>query len=177
MRSIIQSVAGRYGVPVTIGRGYCSITPRLEMARRFRPSGKGQLIVLILSDFDPDGEAIAESFARSMRDDFGIEALVPIKVALTANQVTTLKLPPSMQAKKTSLQYAKFTQLHGTNVFELEAVPPAELQRLLTEAIQSVIDVEIFNHEVDAEREDASVLEVARQRACLALGGMKEETS
>jgi len=176
VRNIVEGVAGRYGLPVTIGRGYCSITPRYEMAQRFRRSGKDKLIVLLLSDFDPDGEAIAESFARSMRDDFNIEALVPIKVALTAEQVTQLGLRPSMQAKQSSQQYRKFTRQHGTNVFELEAVPPEVLQRLLTEAIDSVLDVGAFNREIDAERKDAVVLEEARQRACLALRGM-EETS
>ena len=175
VRNIVERVASRYCLPVTIGRGYCSITPRYEMAQRFRRSGKDRLIVLILSDFDPDGEAIAESFARSMRDDFAIEELVPIKVALTAEQVTTLGLRPEMQAKKSSQQYGKFARQHGTNVFELEAVPPDVLQRLLAEAIGAVLDVETWNGDVEAEREDAVFLEQARQRACLALADMKDD--
>ena len=175
VRNIVERVASQYCLPVTIGRGYCSITPRYEMAQRFRGSGKDQLIVLILSDFDPDGEAIAESFARSMRDDFNIEALVPIKVALTADQVTALGLKPSMEAKKSSQQYRKFTSRYGTNVFELEAVPPDVLQRLLTEAIDSVLEGSLWNSEIDMERKDATCLEEARQRACLALAGMTKE--
>ena len=177
VRNIVERVAGRYGLPVTIGRGYCSITPRYEMARRFRRSGKSHLIVLMLSDFDPDGEAIAESFARSMRDDFNIDALVPIKVALTAEQALDLGLKPGMQAKKSSRQYHKFTHQYGNDVFELEAVPPDGLQRLLTEAIESVLDVEGFNREIDAEREDAAFLEEARQRARLALRQVSEDSS
>ena len=51
-----------------------------------------------LSDFDPEGEDIAHSLARSLRDDFGIDAIEPIKVALTAAQVQELRLPPVMQA-------------------------------------------------------------------------------
>ncbi len=174
VRTIIESVASRYGLPVTIGRGYCSITPRYEMARRFRRSGKDSLTILALSDFDPDGENITESLARSMRDDFGIDNLVPIKVALTGQQVKELGLQPQMQAKEGSSQYRKFTSQHGTDVYELEAVEPNMLQGLLTEAIESVLEVEAWNAEVDAEREDAAFLETARQRACLALAGMKE---
>lgn len=169
VRSIVERVASPYGLPVTTGRGYCSIMPRFEMARRFRLSGKDKLIVLILSDFDPDGESIAESFARSMRDDFGIEALVPIKVALIAGQVKKLGLPPGMQAKKSSSQFRKFTRRYGTDVFELEAVQPDDLQRLLREAIESVLDVESFNREVEAEKVDAAFLEEAGQRAKFAL--------
>jgi hypothetical protein len=175
VRTIVDRVAARYCLPVTIGRGYCSITPRYEMARRFRRSGKDSLTILALSDFDPDGENIAESLARSMRDDFDVDNLVPIKVALTAQQVQELGLQSQMQAKKGSSQYRKFTSKHGTDVYELEAVEPDTLQDLLTEAIESVLDVETWNVEVDAEREDAAFLETARRRACLALADMKED--
>ncbi|NOT00451.1 MAG: ParB N-terminal domain-containing protein [Phycisphaerales bacterium] len=175
VRNIVERVASRFCLPVTIGRGYCSITPRYDMAQRFRRSGKERLIVLILSDFDPDGEAIAESFARSMRDDFDVVELVPVKVALTAEQVTRLGLRSGMQAKRGSAQYRKFARQHGTNVYELEAVPPDVLQQLLTEAIDAVLDVEALNGEIDAEKKDAAFLEEARQRACLALGEMRGE--
>ena len=57
------------------------------MAVRFKRSGKEKLILLVLSDFDPEGEDIGRSFAQSMRDDFGITNIVPIKLALTAEQV------------------------------------------------------------------------------------------
>ena len=94
---LIQPVAMKYCIPVTTGRGYCSLRPRYDMAERFRRSGREKLIVLFLTDFDPDGEEIAHSFVRSMRDDFD----VPVegkKVALTGAQVRELHLPPMMQA-------------------------------------------------------------------------------
>src|SRR5262249_55952988 len=65
--NIVRPVAMEYCVPLTIGRGYSSLPPRDKMAKRFRRSGKEQLILLVLSDFDPEGEDIAHSFARSMR--------------------------------------------------------------------------------------------------------------
>ena len=172
VQGIVRRVASRYCLPVTIGRGYCSIMPRYEMAQRFEQSGKSKLIILVLSDFDPDGEAIAESLARSMRDDFGIEDLVPIKVALTADQVSDLGLKPQMQAKRGSSQYKKFVERHGTDVFELEAVSPEDLQELLTDAIDDVLDIEAFNAEIAAERDEAAYLDEARQRACIALAHM-----
>ena len=50
------------------------------MAQRFKCSGKAQLVLLVLSDFDPEGEDIGHSFARSMRDDFRIRSIDFIKV-------------------------------------------------------------------------------------------------
>ncbi len=161
--SIIRPVAGRYAIPVTIGRGYCSLPPRDEMAKRFRRSGKQRLVILMLTDFDPDGEGIAQSFARSMRDDFGIEAITPVKVALTAEQVTEYGLPPVMEAKATSSRSKGFVAKHGKTVHELEALSPDRLQSILRTAIDSVLDIEAFNAELDAEKKDAAFLSGVRR--------------
>jgi ParB-like nuclease domain len=163
LKSILEPVAANYRIPLTIGRGYCSLPPRNAMAQRFEASGKEKLILLILCDFDPEGEDICNSFARSMRDDFGIEDIFPVKVALTSNQVEELRLPPVMQAKKTSSRYRGFFDRHGDNVFELEAVPPDRLQAILREAIDSVLDIEAFNAEIDGEKNDARYLHGLRQ--------------
>lgn len=162
VRSIVESVAGRYSIPVTIGRGYCSIDPRRALAQRFHRSGREKLVVLLVSDFDPDGEQIAQSFARSMRDDFGIEP-VAIKAALTAEQVKKYQLPKSMDAKPGSSNYRRFVAQYGVDAYELEALEPTLLQEILQERIDSILDVEAFNAELEAEREDAAKLEAARR--------------
>ena len=161
--SIIRSVAMEYCIPTTIGRGYCSLRPRYDIAQRFRKSGKERLVLLMLSDFDPDGEEIAHSFARSLRDDFDIENIEPVKVALTAAQVEQFDLPPAMQAKATSSNYKRFSDKHGDDVWELEALPPETLQGVLQEAVDSVIDVDAFNNEIDEEKADSVRLEGVRR--------------
>jgi len=167
---IIRSVAARFCIPMTIGRGYCSLRPRYDIAQRFRKSGKTRLVLLMLSDFDPDGEEIANSFARSLRDDFGIEEIEPIKVALTASQVEEFDLPPMLKAKKKSAQYKRFASEHGDDVWELEALPPETLQQVLEDAIDAVIDQKTFNHEIDQEKQDAASLETTRRRVHRLLG-------
>jgi hypothetical protein len=89
---VLQPIAEEYCIPITTGRGYSSLPPRYQMSQRFKKSGKSKLILLVLSDFDPEGDNIPESFARSMRDDFGIQSIVPIKVALTYEQTQTMNL-------------------------------------------------------------------------------------
>ena len=164
VEGVLRPVAMEYRLPLTIGRGYCSLPPRYDMAERFRKSGKQNLILLVLSDFDPDGEEIAHSFGRSMRDDFGIESIKPIKVALTSEQVRELNLPPQLAAKKTSSNYGKFSEKYGDQVFELEAIEPAVLQGILRKAIESVLDIQAFNAEIDREKHDAAFLDGVRQR-------------
>lgn len=167
--TICKSVCGNYCVPMTSGRGYCSLPPRHAMGQRYRRAGKDKLILLIVSDFDPEGESIAESFARSMRDDFGIEDLAAVKVALTASQVKEYELPPEMTVKSSSSRAGRFTDLHGENVWELEALPPETLQELLDAAIRNVMDLDAYNREVELEAEDARQLNATRIAAADAL--------
>jgi hypothetical protein len=174
LEGVVRPVAARYCIPYTIGRGYSSLPPRRDMAERFEKSGKDRLVLFVLSDFDPEGEDIAETFARSMRDDFGIEGIFPIKVALTAEQVEDMELPPLNKAKRSSSRYEEFVGIHGDDVFELEAVPPDELGRILDDAITNVLDVDAFNAEIDKEKEDVTRLGGIREVVKKTLKGIPE---
>jgi AraC family transcriptional regulator len=55
------------------------------LAQRVRQSGKKRLVLLVLSDFDPDGEGIVETLTASLRDEFYLD-VTQVKVALTAEQ-------------------------------------------------------------------------------------------
>lgn len=164
VRSILKSVADRYCVPLTIGRGYCSLQPRYELAARFKASGKDRLTLLVVSDLDPDGDCIAESFARSMRDDFGIKSRC-IKALLSMSQVSDWRLPPNgLEAKKSSSSYAAYRQRYGTDqVYELEAIEPPRMQQALSDAIESVIDLTAFNSEITREKQDAVTLAAIKE--------------
>jgi hypothetical protein len=54
-----------------------------------------------------------------------------------------------MKAKKTSSRYDDFVERHGEDVFELEALPPEHLQRILAHTIDRVLKVDAFNAEID----------------------------
>ncbi|NLF09475.1 MAG: ParB N-terminal domain-containing protein [Pirellulaceae bacterium] len=159
----LRPIAAKFCLPLTLGRGYCSLHPRHEMAERYSASGKNRLVVLILSDFDPEGEDIAHSFARSMRDDFGVGKIDARKVALTAEQVEKYHLPPIMEAKTKSARYDGFVKRYGTTVHELESLPPKTLQNLLDKAIRSTIDLKAFDQEQREEQKDAVFLDRQRQ--------------
>lgn len=162
--SIIKPVAAQYCIPITSGRGFCSLDPRHKMAMRFRRSGKQKLVLLILADHDPEGDTIATSTARTLRDDFGISSIEAVKVALTFDQVRRFKLPPGLTAKAGSATREKFVAKHGEHVHELEALDPKDLQAITREAIGRVLDVDAYNVEVRQEKQDAAALETIRRR-------------
>ena len=172
LRTVIESVAREYCIPCTTGRGFSSLSPRYDLARRFRQSGKQRLVLLMLTDFDPDGDEIAASFARSLRDDFGIAGIHAVKVALTAEDVASYDLPSDMDAKVSSPNYQKFLRKYGsTKVVELDAAPVRLLQSKLRDAIESVIDVAEFNAQVAQEAQDSAHIKAHRQIVFEAING------
>ena len=169
----------RYSIPIMSGRGFSSLAPRHAIYKRYEQSGKEKLVLLFVTDFDPDGEQIAHSFARSMRDDFEIQGdkIHAHKVALTIQQIQDFDLPPGNPAKgpsettRGSSNYPAFVAAYGDDArddqgivrtWELEALPAETLQQILADAIDSVIDTEAFNDEVDADRADCGFLDQVR---------------
>jgi hypothetical protein len=167
VQNIISPIAKKYCVPMTVGRGYCSLEPRKEIVDRFRCSGKRKLILLICSDFDPDGDEIAESMVRSIRDDFGVHGVEASKILLRTDQAKDWKLPPNgLEAKESSSQFKKFFgKYKSREVFELEAVSPSMMQAAVEEGIRAAIDIKAFEQEAQAERQDAVHLAAMKLKA------------
>jgi hypothetical protein len=163
LRTIVEEVASEFCIPVTTTRGYCSLPPRYDISRRYRRSGKERLVLLFLTDHDPDGEEIAASFASSMRDDFRVKSMVCTKVLLTSDDVKKYELPSDMFAKPSSPQYAKFVRKHGHQAVELDAAPVWLIQERLREAIRATIDLTLYNQQLEQEARDAAATEAKRE--------------
>src|SRR5690606_29312046 len=95
----VRNICGNYTIPMTSGKGFCSSPPRYELKKRYRASGKDKLILLIIADLDPSGMYSAESFAKSMRDDFGVDEIHASKIAGTPEQVEDFNLPKGPKVK------------------------------------------------------------------------------
>ncbi len=169
--SIVRKAVMGYTIPYTISRGFAGLPQRVRMAQRFKKTRKNKLVLLCLSDHDPDGKEITHSYGRSLRDDFGIPyyKLELIQVAVTQKQIDDLNLPPNMLAKKTSANYKRFKKEHGKYAYELEAIDPQTLQGILVEAIDSIIDVGKFNAQIAAEKKESATLEAAKRQVCTIL--------
>lgn len=170
--NVIRPIAAEYCVPYTVGRGYGSVDSRRKLFERFQRSGKDRLVLVVLSDHDPEGEDIARLTPRSMRDEFGVTDVVAVRAALSPEQVRELELSPKMTAKAKSSRRKGFVEQHGEHVYELEAVEPSELQSLLRTAIESVLDMDLFQQEQEYERRDAAELAAIRHRVRETLTGI-----
>jgi hypothetical protein len=178
---ILRPVCEEYSVPMTLGRGYCSGSPRKAIGERFARSGRDRLALIAVFDHDPEGEDAPHSFARSIRDEFGARDVRLIKAALTTEQVEELGLPAVLVAKKREgkkegSRRKKYVERNGEVVHELEAVSPATLQQMTRAAIESVLDIDVFREQQELEKKDAQTLSDLRRRALGALGGAITQT-
>jgi hypothetical protein len=166
VQTILEKVAQEFTIPLTISRGMSSLPPKKHIQRRFQWSRKKKLILLIVSDLDPAGDAIAEDLVKSFRRDFSIYRIEAYKVALTIDQVEEFGLEPSMEAKDTSPTYQTFVDKYGiTDAYELEAMDPANLAETLETAIKEVLDLDLYNQELAAEEADAANIVAVQKQA------------
>lgn len=158
--STLRRLASHYTLPLTSGRGYSSLPPRYEMVRRFKVSGKDKLVIVCVSDFDPEGEDIPAVFGRSIRDDFEVpeEKILVVKSALTYEQVTSLELHAGQLAKADSSRYDSFVERYGDRCWELESLSPDLLRELVESTIRGVLDLDAFEAEVEREKTEREEL-------------------
>jgi hypothetical protein len=173
---MVLRVTQRYQIPTSSGRGFNSIDPWHDLYERYRASRKERLFVIVLADWDPEGEMIPQVGGRTLRDDFGVDNVTIIKAGVTREQIEKYDLPPQNFAKETSSNYEWFLERNDGDdaVYELEALDPENMLQELEDVVQSVIDIELFNREAEAEQEESVYLEAARTKAAEALKGLGE---
>jgi hypothetical protein len=171
-------VTKKYQIWTSSGRGFNSIDPWHDLYQRFRNSRKKRLFVIVLSDFDPEGELIPLVGGRTLRDDFGLdeEEFKIIKSGVTRDQITKYNLPAQNFAKEKSKSFKWFVHRNGGDrtVWELEAMDPENMLNDLELDIRSVLDLDLFEREVQAEEEEIPHLEAARTIFLNALKGLVE---
>jgi hypothetical protein len=167
-------VTRKYQIPTRSARGFNCIDSLHDIAEAYLDSGKDRLVLIVLSDYDPEGELIPHDAGRRLRDDFGIDRLDVIKAGVTRAQIEAYNLPPQNFAKETSSNYDWFAKRNGGDdtVWELEALDPPDMLADLDLICRSVLDLDLFNREVEEEKAEAAYLEAARRTGREALRGL-----
>lgn len=159
-------VARNYQIPTSSGRGFNSIDPYHDLYERYLKSGKKRLILIVLSDFDPEGERIPHVAGQTLRDDFGVSGsdLTIVKAGVTRGQIREYNLPPMNFAKESSSNYDWFVERNrgADTVWELEALNPDRMIGDLERVVQSAIDLDLFNAEAAIEQQECPFLEATR---------------
>ena len=150
LSNVLFRVTSKYHIRLMVNRGYSSISAMYDAHRRLR-SGD---VILYFGDHDPSGKDMVRDIRERM-EEFGREVDVR-PVALTMEQIRRFNPPPN-PAKITDPRAKWYIREYGRTSWELDALPPRELIRL-AEAVEELIDLDLYNRCLDREQRDIEEL-------------------
>lgn len=172
LSGVLKRVTERFHIPIMVNRGYSSASAMFDAYNRFDDAWRENqsIRILYLGDYDPSGidmirdikDRIVEFFCGAedcTADDLidqGIDFEI-IPVALTRAQINQYNPPPN-PAKRTDPRAKDFITNHGTTSWEVDALRPEVLNRILTDAINKHIDRDIYSDIVAEEKKDIKKL-------------------
>jgi len=157
LSQVLYRVTSEYHVRLMVNRGYSSTTAMHDASKRFRAaSRRGQdCVILYVGDHDPSGLDMLRDIESRLKE-FG-QWVEVIPVALTKEQIDEHNPPPN-PAKVTDPRAGDYIAEHGNVSWEVDALPPQVLHRLIESGILHYIDEELYNEQIDQEEEDKKTL-------------------
>ena len=107
------------------------------------------VIVYHCADYDPSGHAAADAIERTFEEDFEV-AVNFERIAILPEHIEEFNLP----TRPTKESDSRARNWRGQECVELDAMPPAELRRIVEEAITSHIDTHAWEQLKKIEREE-----------------------
>lgn len=163
LSGVLSRVTSKYHVPILVNRGYSSVSAMHDAFIRLRHQvenhDREELIIIYLGDFDPSGQDmirdIRDRLDEFMKMDY---SLTVIPAALTMEQIRKYKPPPN-PAKMSDPRAGEYVSMHGTKSWEVDALPPKVLNKLLEDYILQHIDIDMYNKILKQEKIDKKKLE------------------
>lgn len=149
--NILRRVTKWYHVNLLVNRGYSSCSAMYRAAERFK-TNKKPVAILYVGDHDPSGLDMLRDIEERLFE-FETEMIEVVHVALTMEQIEEFNPPPN-PAKVTDPRATGYIARHGESSWELDALSPSDLERIVREAVENYLDKEQFNVILEEERSD-----------------------
>jgi len=151
---VVSDVANKYKVITAPSRGYASYSYIINAIRKL-PEGK-KIMVLHFSDHDSSGLDMTRDLQVRFWKYTGKEVKVE-RIALTYGQVQNYNLIPN-PTKITDTRAEAYIAKYGMQCWELDAIEPKELQRLVIESIKKYVDEDQWKNSLKQQEEDKEEL-------------------
>ncbi len=162
LAGVLEPVAREHHVTLVTNKGYSSQSAMRASAARIgrmvEETDASHVVVLYMGDFDPSGEDMVRD-VRERLEMFGV-ALQVDKIALTERQIAKYAPPPN-PAKSTDPRYGAYKEKHGDESWELDALDPATLQRVVRGKLADLIDPGAIKRVLAEESRQRRALEKA----------------
>ena len=148
LAGVVERPANEYDVAWFACRGYVSQSELWRAARRLKryEIAGATPTIIHLGDHDPSGIDMTRDIFDRL-ELFGAPFKVE-RIALNRDQVDEYNPPPN-PAKVTDSRYEGYAREHGVESWELDALEPSVLERLIVDAIEGHCDLNLL----DAARE------------------------
>lgn len=157
LATVFDPVCREFAVLLQVCRGYPSLSCLVEASHRTER-------ILYFGDFDPTGVDIPRNVREELEGAWGARVNLDV-IALMKDQAEERELPWDY-AKPTDSRTKAFLAEHGIDhTWELDALPPDVLERMVREAIEAEItDQEAWDTEGEREEEESARLaEITRE--------------
>jgi len=151
----IEDVTDDLGITVRVGRGFLSTTKAHEIAEHFKSIDK-PITVFYLGDHDPSGRDIERDLYKRIRT-YGCDFTLR-RLAIHKADIRKFHLPP-LRIKDGDSRSTAFRKKHGEQCVELDSLPPTELRKRIGDAVDNLIDVELWNRAVDVEEAELASIQ------------------
>lgn len=182
-KDALRSIVGRVCQPEDVGyfscRGYGSQSEMWAAGMRFKRKlndrwGDGKSTgmeqrfghIIHLGDHDPSGLDMTRDITERMEMFLGpedFERLTVHRIALNMDQIKKYRPPPN-PAKVTDSRAKKYIAEFGTKSWELDALPPKELDRIIRAKIHELRDDDFWEDSLKRQAKGMKVLVAAQKK-------------
>ena len=168
LSSVFERVAYPYCMRVVTDKGFSSTTFVRDFSERVKSAieKQQQPVMLYFGDLDPSGWWMLEDIKKRTEDRFGLlDAVRYERIAINLDDIDRYSLPSGFEEiNKKDTRYAAYSKLYGDTVVELDALHPAELERLAKNAIEHELDMDLFHQQQEIEQMEQVKVAAIRER-------------
>ncbi len=138
---VISSAVSGLRMITAPSKGYSSYTylKRMAVEDRFERYKDKPILILDFRDHDPSGIAMTNDLENRLQR-YGPDMDITVKrIALTYEQVQQYRLAPN-PVKMADTRTPAYIEQYGEECWELDAIPPDELMKIVREAVEKEID-------------------------------------
>ncbi len=157
LSGVLRRITEEYHINLMVNRGYSSCTAMHDAFTRIKRaenSGR-EATILYLGDHDPSGLDMVRDI-RERLEEFGCSPSV-VGIGLTSEQIKKYSPPPN-PAKISDPRAKDYIKKYGNTSWEVDALNPKILHALVRKNIESRIDIDLYNEQIEKEQEDKEKL-------------------
>lgn len=163
LSGVLSPITEKYHINLMVNRGYSSCTAMHDAFERIeRAERKGKTAtILYLGDHDPSGLDMVRDIEARLNE-FGVSPEV-VAIGLTMAQIKKYNPPPN-PAKITDPRAKEYIRNYGQKSWEVDALNPKTLNELVKKNVESRIDMDKYEEQVQQEEEDKEELRGIAQK-------------